>query len=100
MKVTSTRRLVRIGSTVTRPINELTSADSSGVSSTLGASWGAGAAGFLRRPISLVWKSLIIDTGVGGGTAVPLNSGMVPSFSRLTTRRTRSRPLRIRNCVL
>ena len=43
VNVTSTSRLPRTGATSTRPMKSLTSADSSGVSSTRGASFGAGA---------------------------------------------------------
>ena len=95
---TSTRRLPRTGSTLTRPMNALTSADSSGGAAAFGAS-GAGTSCRQSSARKRRLRSFISDTGVAGGVSVPLNSGTWPSSSLATTRLVRSRPLRILYCV-
>ena len=97
--VTSTSLLPVMGATVTRLMNPLTRPDSSGASSTFGASVGSSFAGRTSLTIRCS-ASRSIENGVGRGRSVPLNSARSCKFSFLTTRRVSSRPLIIRYCVL
>ena len=96
---TSTSLLPGTGSTVTCPMKAFTSPDSDGVSSILRVSVASDAAGRTNATMRFS-RSCAIVSGVTGGSAVPLNSGMAATLSFLTTRRVRSRPFRMRYCVL